>query len=53
MLQFADEGDERLVTLTTLANGVAEEIFFRGAVYATLEIPWRANVRKSVDLVVG
>jgi membrane protease YdiL (CAAX protease family) len=34
---FADEGDERLVTLTTLANGVAEEIFFRGAVYATLE----------------
>lgn len=37
VLQFADEGDERLVTLTTLANGVAEEIFFRGAVYATLE----------------
>jgi uncharacterized protein YbjT (DUF2867 family)/membrane protease YdiL (CAAX protease family) len=35
--QFADEGDERLVTLTTLANGVAEEIFFRGAVYAALE----------------
>jgi uncharacterized protein YbjT (DUF2867 family)/membrane protease YdiL (CAAX protease family) len=34
---FADEGDERLVTLTTLANGVAEEIFFRGAVYAALE----------------
>ena len=34
---FADEGDERLVTLTALANGVAEEIFFRGAVYAALE----------------
>jgi uncharacterized protein YbjT (DUF2867 family)/membrane protease YdiL (CAAX protease family) len=34
---FADEGDERLVTLTTLANGVAEEVFFRGAVYAALE----------------
>ncbi len=37
VLQFADEGDERLVTLTTMANGVAEEIFFRGAVYAALE----------------
>jgi uncharacterized protein YbjT (DUF2867 family)/membrane protease YdiL (CAAX protease family) len=35
--QFADEGDERLVALTTLANGVAEEIFFRGAAYAALE----------------
>jgi uncharacterized protein YbjT (DUF2867 family)/membrane protease YdiL (CAAX protease family) len=34
---FAEEGDDRLVTLTTLANGVAEEIFFRGAVYAALE----------------
>ncbi len=37
ILQFADEGDQRLVALTTLSNGVAEEIFFRGAVYATLE----------------
>ena len=35
--QFADEGDERLITLTTLGNAVAEEIFFRGAVYAALE----------------
>jgi uncharacterized protein YbjT (DUF2867 family)/membrane protease YdiL (CAAX protease family) len=34
VLQFADEGDDTLVLLTTLANGAAEEVFFRGAVYA-------------------
>ncbi|KHL11180.1 hypothetical protein CLV56_3016 [Mumia flava] len=33
VLRFADEGDAGLVTLTTLANGVAEEVFFRGALY--------------------
>lgn len=37
VLQFADEGEDRLVLTTTLANGVAEEIFFRGAVYAALD----------------
>lgn len=37
VLQFADEGEDRLVLTTTLANGMAEEIFFRGAVYAALE----------------
>jgi hypothetical protein len=37
VLQFADQGDERLLYLTTLSNGVAEEIFFRGAVYAALQ----------------
>ena len=34
VLQFADEGDDRLVYITTLANGASEEVFFRGAVYA-------------------
>ncbi len=37
VLQFADEGDDRLTLVTTLANGAAEEIFFRGAVYAALD----------------
>ena len=37
VLQFADEGDEGLLYLTTLSNGLAEEIFFRGAVYAALQ----------------
>ena len=36
VLQFADEGDDTLVLITTLANGAAEEVFFRGAVYAAL-----------------
>jgi uncharacterized protein len=36
VLVFADEGDGRLVLLTTLANGVGEEVFFRGALYSAL-----------------
>ena len=36
VLAFADEGDDRLVLLTTLANGLGEEVFFRGALYAAL-----------------
>ncbi|WP_183093739.1 CPBP family intramembrane glutamic endopeptidase [Nocardioides stalactiti] len=36
VLDFADEGDDRLVLLTTLANGLGEEVFFRGALYAAL-----------------
>lgn len=37
VLAFADEGQEALVLATTVANGVAEEIFFRGAFYAASE----------------
>jgi membrane protease YdiL (CAAX protease family) len=31
---FADLGDDRLVLLTTLTNGLAEEVFFRGALFS-------------------
>ena len=34
ILQYAHEGSNRLVMLTALANGAAEEVFFRGALYA-------------------
>lgn len=34
VLLFAEEGEEYLVLLTTLANGLGEEVFFRGALYA-------------------
>lgn len=34
VLSFADEGATRAVVLTTCANGVGEELFFRGALYA-------------------
>lgn len=36
ILRFADEGSRPLVLFTTLANGAAEEVFFRGAVYAAV-----------------
>ena len=36
VLVFAEEGDEGLVLLTTLANGFGEEVFFRGALYTAL-----------------
>ena len=36
VLQYADQGNDGLVVLTTLANGAAEEVFFRGALYAAV-----------------
>jgi membrane protease YdiL (CAAX protease family) len=36
VLDFAGHGNGPLVLLTTYANGVGEEVFFRGALYATL-----------------
>ncbi len=36
ILQYADQGSNVLVVLTTLANGAAEEVFFRGALYAAV-----------------
>jgi uncharacterized protein len=36
VLVFAEQGNGPLVLLTTYANGIGEEVFFRGALYATL-----------------
>ncbi len=36
VLRFADQGSSPLVLTTTLANGLGEEIFFRGALYSAL-----------------
>lgn len=36
VMQFADQGVSPLVLLTTCANGAAEEIYFRGALYSAL-----------------
>jgi hypothetical protein len=36
ILQYAKEGSGPLVLLTTLANGAAEEVFFRGALFAAV-----------------
>lgn len=36
ILRYAHDDAHRLVLLTTLANGAAEEVFFRGALFAAL-----------------
>ena len=36
VLQYADQGSPRLVLLTTLTSGAAEEVFFRGGLYAAV-----------------
>jgi membrane protease YdiL (CAAX protease family) len=36
VLDFAEQGNGPLVLLTTYANGVGEEVFFRGALFAAL-----------------
>jgi uncharacterized protein len=36
VLAYASQGSTPLVLLTTLANGAAEEVFFRGALYAAI-----------------
>lgn len=36
ILRFAAEGSTPMVLITTLANGAAEEVFFRGALYAAV-----------------
>lgn len=36
VLQFAQQGSTPLVILTTVANGAAEELFFRGALFAAI-----------------
>jgi len=36
VLRYADQGSNGPVLITTLANGAAEEVFFRGALYAAI-----------------
>jgi len=36
VLSYAQQGSPALVLMTTLANGAAEEVFFRGALYAAV-----------------
>jgi membrane protease YdiL (CAAX protease family) len=38
ILRYAQQGNQPLVYLTTLANGAAEEVFFRGALFAALGV---------------
>jgi membrane protease YdiL (CAAX protease family) len=36
VVRYAERGNDPLVAVTTLANGAAEEVFFRGALYAAV-----------------
>ena len=38
VLSYADRGSDPWVLATTLANGVAEEVFFRGALFSALGV---------------
>ncbi|MBC8091755.1 MAG: CPBP family intramembrane metalloprotease [Pseudonocardia sp.] len=38
ILSYADQGSPGLVMFTTLANGAAEEVFFRGGLYAAVGV---------------
>jgi membrane protease YdiL (CAAX protease family) len=38
VLRYAAQGNPALVATTTLANGLAEEVFFRGALYAAVGV---------------
>ncbi len=48
VLTFAEEGSGPLVVATTLANGLGEEVFFRGAMYAALDGDQAAVVSTAV-----
>jgi CAAX protease family protein len=48
VLAFAEQGTLPLVLLTTYANGVGEEVFFRGALYATLPPTWAVTASTGV-----
>jgi len=51
VLDHADAGITPLLLLITVVNGVAEELFFRGALYAA--IPWHPVVVSTVAYVIA
>jgi membrane protease YdiL (CAAX protease family) len=48
VVAFADKGSTPMVLATTLANGLGEEVFFRGALYAALDDTWAAAASTAV-----
>lgn len=56
VLDHADQGTGLLTLLVTVVNGVAEELFFRGAVYAAIPnrpVVWSAVVYTIATLATG
>lgn len=52
VLEFATHGSLPLVVLITVVNGLAEELFFRGALYAALEKHHPATISTIIYVVV-
>jgi membrane protease YdiL (CAAX protease family) len=52
VLEFATQGSLPLVVFITVVNGLAEEIFFRGALYSALEKHHPAIISTTVYVVV-
>jgi membrane protease YdiL (CAAX protease family) len=52
VLKYADEGSTPLVLSTTLANAIAEEVFFRGTLYTAAE-PRRAVAASTAGYVLS
>lgn len=51
VLGFAQSGSLVLLTITTLLSGIAEEIFFRGALYAAIRPPFQVLVTSGLYVV--
>ncbi len=51
VLTFAEEGNSPMIVATTLANGLGEEVFFRGAMYAALDTDHKVAVTTAVYTV--
>lgn len=52
VLQFAEHGNGPLLVLTTGANGIGEEVFFRGALYTALHSRWGPQRAVTVSTAV-
>jgi uncharacterized protein len=51
VLQFAEQGSTSLVILTTLLNGAAEELFFRGALFAAVGEKYPVTISTAVYML--
>jgi membrane protease YdiL (CAAX protease family) len=56
VLRHAQEGSKALLLVVTVANGIAEELFFRGAMYAALprhQVAWTTLAYTVATLATG
>ena len=56
VLEYADEGSLRLLAVITFFNGIAEELFFRGAMYAAIPkhpVAWTTTAYVVATLATG